>query len=327
MSINQPFFKEYHLEIEKSRLVEKWTMKQGDHILHTPPNEEGKCYAGTLGGFVSKNDNEKMIYALTCNHVFPSQNQSAYADVSHNYTEIGKCVFTTREKSCDFAAVKIKDSFINKCDVTFRREDKKKTNAKVYTENLGNVQFVHKIGAETGVTNGRVVSYEYYNKVIDAENQDYVFLVEGTNGIFSTEGDSGSLVFTRPKTAAQSFVYVLGMVYASNLTIRDEDEFNTADKNNLRCLGDSQSKDKETNADHASDKPRSKTSISNEGVDNSGAIHAKEDENITSCCRLYTALELFKKNQGEDFEVSFKDDLSFTSSQSSNSDDSNEETP
>lgn len=97
MSINQPFFEKYYLEIEKSRLSEKWTMKQGDHILPTLPDEKGKFYAGTLGGFVSKNDNEKMIYALTCNHVFPSPNQSAYADVSHNYTEIGKCVFTTGE--------------------------------------------------------------------------------------------------------------------------------------------------------------------------------------------------------------------------------------
>lgn len=92
--------------------------------------------------------------------------------------------------------------------MAFRREDKKITNAKVYTQNLENVQFVHKIGAETGMTKGRVVSKEYYNKLIDAENQDYVFLVEGTNGIFSTEGDSGSLVFTGPKTVEQNFVYV-----------------------------------------------------------------------------------------------------------------------
>lgn len=68
--------------------------------------------------------------------------------------------------------------------MAFRREDKKKTIAKVYTQSLKNVHFVHKIGAETGLTNGRVVSYEYYDKVINAENQDYVFLVEGTNGIF-----------------------------------------------------------------------------------------------------------------------------------------------
>lgn len=293
MKINQSFFEKYHLEIEKSRLVEKWTMKQGDGVLHTLPDKDRNFYEGTLGGFVSKNENEKMIYALTCNHVFPSTHQPAYALVSHNYTEIGKCVFTTREKSCDFAAIKIKDSIINKCDLAFRREDGKKTIAKVYTESLKNVHFVHKIGAETGVTNGRVVSDEYYNKIINAENQDFVFLVEGTNDIFSTGGDSGSLVFTRPKTAAQNFVYVVGMVYGSDLELRDTDEDDTS------------------------------TSI--KGVDISRAIHAKEGENLSSCYRIDTALELFKKNQDEDFEVSFKDDLSSTSSQSSNSDDSNEE--
>lgn len=74
--------------------------------MSTLPNEEEKFYAGTLVDFVSKNDNEKMIYALTCNHVFPRTNLVAYADIPYSYTEIGKCVFTTREKSCDFAAIK-----------------------------------------------------------------------------------------------------------------------------------------------------------------------------------------------------------------------------
>lgn len=79
MKINQSFFEKYHLEIEKSRLVEKWTMKQGDGVLHTLPDKDRNFYEGTLGGFVSKNENEKMIYALTCNHVFPSTHQPAYA--------------------------------------------------------------------------------------------------------------------------------------------------------------------------------------------------------------------------------------------------------
>lgn len=86
-------------------------MKQADYILPNPPNEKGSYNTGTLGGFVAKNNNERMIYASTWNHVFPNTNRIAFADISHNYTEIGKCVFTTREKSCDFAAIEIKDSF------------------------------------------------------------------------------------------------------------------------------------------------------------------------------------------------------------------------
>lgn len=88
------------------------------------------------------------------------------------------------KKTSDCAAIKINDSFINECGVASKEKKKKKTNAKIYTQSLKDINFVHKIGAETGVTNGRVVSYEYYDKVINAENQDYVFLVEGTNGIF-----------------------------------------------------------------------------------------------------------------------------------------------
>lgn len=48
MSINQSFFEKYHLEIEKSRLVEKWTMKQGDDVLQTLPDKDGNFYGGTF---------------------------------------------------------------------------------------------------------------------------------------------------------------------------------------------------------------------------------------------------------------------------------------
>lgn len=147
---------------------------------------------------------------------------------------------------------------------------------------------MHKIGAETSVTNGRIVSFEYYDKVIDSENQDYVFLVEST--------------------------------------IRDEDEDNTEDGNKLRGSSDCQSEEKGTSNDHATDKPGSNKSSSNKNGENSGAKHIKECENKTLCCRINTAIELFKENQEEHFDTSSKDNLSSTSSQSSNSDDSSEET-
>lgn len=147
-----------------------------------------------------------------------------------------------------------------------------------------------------------------------------MFLVEGTNGNFSSEGDSGSLVFARPKTGTQTYVNVLGIVYATKHKISDKD---TADTESLRS-DESQSEEKGTKNDHVTDKPRSKTT-SNKGVDNSCAIHANEGHSFTCCCRISTALTLFEENQGEGFKVSFKDDLSSSSSQSSNSDDSNEE--
>lgn len=47
---NKPnVFKEYHLEIEERKLIEKRTLRQGDSILSNIPDENGTYNAGTLG--------------------------------------------------------------------------------------------------------------------------------------------------------------------------------------------------------------------------------------------------------------------------------------
>lgn len=48
-------------------------MKQGDYILFILLNKE-VINRGILGGFVLKNDNEKMIYVLICGYFFESIN-------------------------------------------------------------------------------------------------------------------------------------------------------------------------------------------------------------------------------------------------------------
>lgn len=97
-------------------------------------------------------------------------------------------------------------------------------NAKVNTKRLENVGIVHKIGKATDVTTGIVLSSEYYDKVMGDSNREYLFLVKGTNGKFSEDGDSGSLVFCRPRSVQQTNVDILGIVYANNLTVTDDDE-------------------------------------------------------------------------------------------------------
>lgn len=96
--LNKMFFTQYNLDIVKSKLVEKKEHETRDSIMPNLPNEDGKYNAGTLGGFVTKTDNERKIYALTCNHIFPIKNQLAYIDETHKFSEIGTCVFTTRDK-------------------------------------------------------------------------------------------------------------------------------------------------------------------------------------------------------------------------------------
>lgn len=218
------------------KFVQKKTLKQGDFLLACTRNDSEMYNIGTLGGFVRKNDDKRKIYGLTCNHIFPEENQLAYIDGLNRFEVIGRCAFTTKENDCDFAAIEIMDSFLDECDVTVRRDDKKKVNAQIYTGNLNNVGLVHKIGAETDVTSGRIISTEYYDKEMENHCRGNIFLVKGLNGPFS-EGDSGSLVFSRPNSVIQNHVNVLGMVFAKNIKTNcdgDDDAFN-ADNNLSIC--------------------------------------------------------------------------------------------
>lgn len=221
--LHQKFFAKYSLEIVKGRLVALKSLKQGDCLLR----KGKKTYAGTLGGFVTKIDDERKMYALTCNHVFNEENQSAYTD-NHTDIDIGTCVYTTNY--CDFAAIEIKESVSNECDIALRRDDEKEIGAKVYNESLEQITIVHKIGATTDVTKGSIHSTEYYDQLMP-EN---AFLVKGIGEQFSEEGDSGSLVFSRPNTARQNYVNVVGMVFANSLTLYEDvdDDQNTE---NLSC--------------------------------------------------------------------------------------------
>lgn len=323
--LNKNFFERYRLEIEKSKMVMKQTLMQGESLLTEANYEDHNYCEGTLGGFVTKVDNKTKIYALTCNHLFPETNKLAYMGDHQNIKEIGFYVFTTREQSCDFAAIEINGSLVNENDIAFRRDDKKKTNAKVNTKSFQNVGIVHKIGKKTDVTTGIVLSPEYYDKFINESNKEYLFLVKGTNGKFSEEGDSGSLVFCRPRSVQQTHVDILGMVYANNLTVNDDDDDDGVDDDDdHNDENDEQTKyfpnegaiKTEVKAENASCTP---TPLKNDSI--ASANNAQNHENIACCYRIDTALELFEYNYSEQFKVKFQDDLS----QSSNSDDSNEE--
>ena len=96
--------------------------------------------------------------------------------------EIGKCVFTTREKSCDFAAIEINKSASVDCDVCFRWYDDTRT---LYKDSIYNLSIVHKIGAESALTNGSILSSEYYdNNLLDNDNCASVFLYVAIDAIF-----------------------------------------------------------------------------------------------------------------------------------------------
>lgn len=254
MKINKSFLEKFQLEIEERKLVPIQTFLQGDQIMDKKNGQKA-----TLGGFVREVKNKRKIYALTCSHMFDQEGQIAYAG---DFEAIGACVYTTRENACDFAAIGINESFSDKCDLAFRREDGKKVNANLYTESLDKIGIVFKKGATTNVTSGCIISSEYYDKVLNDLDLGTNFLVQGLDGSFVEDGDSGSLVFSRPNCAKQTYVDVLGMVYAKKLTVKDE-------------------------VDHG--KPHCKSS--DNGFDN-----------ISVCYRIHTALELFEKKLGIDVQ-------------------------
>lgn len=316
MEINEPFFSKYLLDVEKRKIVEKPTMKQGDPLLPPLLNTDGTCDTGTLGGFVTKADNRNDIYALTCNHIFPIRDQEAFADGSDGFQEVGTCVFTTREKSCDFAAIEIMESFVDKCDLAFRKTMRKRTNARVYARNLENIGIVHKIGAKTNLTKGYVLSSEYYDKLKDDSNREYIFLVKGIGNYFSEEGDSGSLVFFR---SSKNYVDVVGMICGSNPEVYDDD---SEDENVGHDPELSGSKSAETKSSpiKQDDKPAIHMSASKDVMERDAAAAVDDDaKGISYCYRINTALDLFKASQGENFAVKFKDDLPSSSSESEDS--------
>lgn len=305
-NLHQLFFEKYNLEIVKGRLVVLETLKQGDSLLR---KDDEKKYAGTLGGFVTKTDDERKIYALTCNHVFPEEKVLAYTDSPDK--DIGTCVFTKKDISCDFAAIEIKESFSSKCDVALRREDNKEISAKLYKESLEPITFVHKIGATTNVTKGRILSHEYYNKALPKNT----FLVKGTGNHFSKPGDSGSLVLSRPRTGRQNFINVVGMVFADSFMLREDDNDSDEDQNLV--------KNKDSEGTQNRDTERVEANVDKTTSSNTSASSVGDDdtENLSCCYRIHPAFDLFKKERGVD--VKFKDDLP---TPSSSPDDSYEET-
>lgn len=287
--VDEDFFEKYKVEFEHSKLVKKHTLMQGDSLQQI----EGKdIEEGTLGGFVLNEKNADQKYALTCNHLFPAKNIPAYRVDSSQPKEIGKCVFTTQEGPSDFAAIEINEA--TKCDVTFRNENENKINACLYDGSIKDICYVHKFGAMSGLTTGSILSSEYYDKKTGEE----FFLVAGEYGqLFSGQGDSGALAFSRPLEPKQNYVNILGMVSG---TYQKHDERSDDEEN-----------------EHGSNEKDNSSDVKSfpNCEDGKGKCESKantDPEHISCCCRIGHALSLFQKDQC--VSVKFKDDIPFSSS-------------
>ena len=340
--LNQEFFQKYSLKIETKEIDVKLSLMQGDGILPEAPNEKGDYKMGTLGGFAIKTDDPQQKYALTCGHIFPTKNLPAFADVSLQYKQIGTSVFSTGDKSLchsrayekteerqettllsteeernndsgangnseneeyfsDFAVIKIDESVSKDCDVTFRRDDRTETNARVYKGSINDLGFVYKIGAVTNKTKGKIVSPEHYFNETD-HIRNFVFFVKGFGEPFSTDGDSGSLVFSRPKNESHNFVNVVGMVCGHDANFEEENE-ERLEKEVLYS--------READNSEGSKKRKMESSFSpNESFDQGKRDDAacNDTEHLSMCFYIQPALNLFEKEAKE--SLKFYDDLS-----------------
>ena len=269
-------------------------MMQGDLLLPNPFGYGKHVFGGTLGGFVTKPNDIESKYALTCAHLFRDESQAAYVSANPQPRHIGKCVFKIEER--DFAAIEIDESVSKECDIIFRRDDHKKTNAHVYDGDNAKLGVLHKRGAKTGLTKGYICSEEFYVKhLTDENNRESLFFVRGTGKHFSDKGDSDSLVFSRPREVKQNYVNVVGMVFGNGVIVHD-DEISKEPK----CEKD-------------------KITVSEESNPDSLPSSSIENENISTCYRIHPALDILKKEKR--VPVKFKDDLSSSSSSFSSDDD------
>ena len=124
--------------------------------------------------------------------------------------------------------------------------------------------------------------------------------MRGTGKHFSDKGDSGSLVFSRPREVKQNYVNVVGMVFGSGVIVHDDHDDGDEISKEPKCEKDKLTVSEESNPD----------SLPSSSIVN---------ENISTCYRIHPALDILKKEKR--VPVKFKDDLSSSSSSSSSSDD------
>lgn len=211
-------FEEVDEALHATELYDSFALKvicQDDFVEKVVPyNAQGrKLYQsidknvyGTLGCLAFLN-NTKTV-ALTCRHVC-EKGTAAFIDNDLNERMIlGRCIYTTEEEN-DLAivGVEIENYFHNKKLLDFRREP---TNAKVFSLNDKldiRGEIVHKKGARTGFTEGKIVSSECIG------NGFRRIKVEGMFGDdFGLPGDSGSIVFRESLDTRNRSLEVIAML-------------------------------------------------------------------------------------------------------------------
>ncbi|XP_062571261.1 uncharacterized protein LOC134233310 [Saccostrea cucullata] len=313
-NIDGVFFRKTKLKILANNITFNICLKQGDEIFRKNDNTTHSSNLGestshaTIGAFVRNKETFEDIYILTCGHVFPCLDMPAYGKLKEPSVscKIGSCIFTNPSgihNFIDFSVVKVdSDNYIKEnCELAFMRSEKQKCNAAVYTESLENtMDYVHKKGATTGWTDGRIQCYSFVVKRFG--NRDDVFLVLGKGGKFCEPGDSGSIVFAPDNSVDQENVHILGMLMG---TVRS---LNADDDNDSETTPEA-TQDKDSRLE---ERPEEVSEDSEGAFASLGSFDQGDDDNLRRlsrdelavCFRMDSALNLLKEKKN--LEVEFE---------------------
>ncbi|XP_062611459.1 uncharacterized protein LOC134273281 [Saccostrea cucullata] len=228
--IGDKFFQHWSLKVHESNLKFELFLQQGDKIYPSSADASlctpvvGPSSQGTVGGFVK--DSGSNIYALTCSHVCNLDNKQAFAHLSKNspIEKIGECVFSGNlarsGECCDISLVQIDGHLEKHCKLSMGNRFRE--NCYVTVEELSKIDkddFVHKKGATTSFTTGKILSREFHCNIINGESK--MFLVSGMSGKFSERGDSGSIVYVNEQNSLLDTIRVIGIVSGGEIEQRD----------------------------------------------------------------------------------------------------------
>ncbi|XP_061174830.1 uncharacterized protein LOC133183974 [Saccostrea echinata] len=216
------FFEKMKLSIVSGNMHLKKYTKQGEKLFLKSEREDS--YA-TTGALLKNEQGSDDIYGLTCHHALPREEQRVFAKFpeSSNPFKIGECIYTDNEPNHDFAVYRVDEDKRRMCDTTFLNAMNNPCNVYIQEGQISSDALVHKKGASTDWTTGRIKSSEFYVPLFGKQSE--MFLVSSSEipgSSFSAEGDSGSVVFQHDSSPNQKSVFALGLVTGKIDDVRDE---------------------------------------------------------------------------------------------------------
>ncbi|XP_062579442.1 uncharacterized protein LOC134241398 [Saccostrea cucullata] len=219
---------ELYLKIVCDKIKIQNYVEQGDKIYLNKKTDNTQFSYATVGALL-KDDGEGEVYGLTCHHALTQEKQQVYTlspDTS-KLSKVGECIYSDEKPLHDFAVFQIDKGKERHCNTTFLNRMEDPCNVNIHQGLVPSNAVVHKKGATSNFTDGRILSPEFYYKLLGDEQEKFPFLflvssLDSGDHPFSAEGDSGSVVFHHDSSLDQTSVSALGLVTGRIIDVRDE---------------------------------------------------------------------------------------------------------